>query len=373
MKILIFNWRDIKNPEAGGAEVHLHEIFKRIAEKGHEIILISSKFDDCKDSEIVDKINIIRIGNKYNFNFIVPYYYLTQLKNEKFDIVIDDISKIPLCTPIYIKKPLIGIVHHIHGNTLFKELPFIMASYVWLLEILLIPLYKNKKMISVSNSTKQELIKMGIPDKNINVIHNGYDYNGSTPVENSKAKIPTIMYVGRVKAYKQLDHLIRAFKIVRNKIKNCKLIIAGKGEKEYLKDMAIDLDLDSFVTFHDEISEEEKFKLLHEAWLFISPSMKEGWGITVIEANACGTPAIGYNVPGLRDSIKNGYNGLLVEEGDIKGLAEMIIKTLENKEFRKRLSINAIEWSDNFSWEKSAEEFEKYLRSYTAEIMETNK
>ncbi len=367
MKILILNWRDIKNPEAGGAEVHLHEIFKRIINKGHEILLISSKFDGCKDFEVIDNILIKRIGNKFNFNLIVPYYYLTKLKNEKFDLVIDDISKIPLCTPIYINKPLVGIVHHIHGHTLFKELPFIMAIYVWLLEFLLIPLYKNKKLISVSNSTKQELIKMGIPDKNIDVIHNGYDYNGYVIGNDSKAKIPLIIYLGRIKAYKQLDHLIMAFKMVRNRIKNCKLKIAGKGEKkekDYLKEIASNLNLDSSIEFYDDISEDEKFKLLREAWLFISPSMKEGWGITVIEANSCGTPAIGYDVPGLRDSIKHGYNGLLVEEGNIKGLADTIIKAIDNKELRKTLSINAIEWSDNFSWDKSADEFDKILRKY---------
>lgn len=362
MKILIINWRDIKNPEAGGAEVHLHEIFKRIVKKGHEVFLISSKFDNCVESEIIDGISVFRVGRKHNFNFIVPFYYLTKLRKEKFDIIIDDISKIPLCTPLYIKKPMIGIIHHVHGNTLFKELPFIAAGYIWLSERLLIPLYKQKKMICVSNSTKEELIGMGIPDKNITVIYNGYDRNGSLPaVTNRKSKIPTITYVGRVKAYKQLDHLIRAFKIVRNNIKDCKLIIAGKGEKEYLKNIALKLSLDSSVEFHDEVSEEEKFRLLHEAWIFATPSMKEGWGITVVEANACGTLAIGYDVPGLRDSIIDGYNGLLVEKGDITSLGNSIIELIKNEELRNKLNSNAIEWSGNFSWDKSAKEFEEYF------------
>ncbi|RLB13547.1 MAG: hypothetical protein DRG35_06745 [Deltaproteobacteria bacterium] len=176
MRILIFNWRDIKNPEAGGAEVHLQEIFKRIAKKGHEVILISSKFNGCKDSEVIDGIKVIRIGNKFNFNFAATFYYLTKLRKEKFDIIVDDISKIPLCTPLYVKKPLIAIVHHVHGRTLFKELPFFMASYVWLSEKLLIPLYKTKKIIAVSESTKKELVKMGIAARNITVIHNGINH-----------------------------------------------------------------------------------------------------------------------------------------------------------------------------------------------------
>ncbi|MDO9395720.1 MAG: glycosyltransferase family 4 protein, partial [Herbiconiux sp.] len=232
MRILIFNWRDIKNPEAGGAEVHLHEIFKRIAGKGNEVVLISSKFNGCEDSEIIDGIKVIRIGNKFNFNFAAAFYYLTKLRKESFDIVVDDISKIPLCSPLYIKKPLIAIVHHIHGRTLFRELPFFMASYVWLSEKILIPFYKTKKIVSVSESTKKELVEMGIAAKNIAVIHNGI-MNHET-MNYTKSKYPLVVYVGRIKAYKQLDQLIKAFKIVKGKVENSKLIIAGKGDQKPL-------------------------------------------------------------------------------------------------------------------------------------------
>ncbi len=363
MKILIFNWRDIKNPDAGGAEVHLHEIFKRIILKGHEVTLISSKFENCKDSEIIDGIKTIRIGNKFNFNITAPIYYIRKLRNQTFDIVIDDISKIPICSPIYINEPMIGIIHHIHGDTLFKELNFIMASYVWLSEKLLIPLYKNKNIVSVSDSTKKELIKMGMLEKNIAVIHNGNNHFEQTEsiLSSDKSKIPTIIYVGRVKMYKQLDHLIKTFSIVRNDIKNCKLIIAGKGKKKYLKNIASDLGLNSSVEFYDELSENKKLELLRNAWIFVSPSMKEGWGITVIEANACGTPAIGYNVPGLKDSIIHGYNGLLVKDGDIVELAKTIINVLNDEKLRDKMSIDAIKWSKNFDWDKSTEEFEKIM------------
>lgn len=359
MKILIFNWRDIKNPDAGGAEVHLQETFKRIVKKGHEVVLISSKFDGCENTEVIDGINVIRIGNKFNFNFMVPFYYLTKLKNDRFDIVIDDISKIPLCTPLYIRKPLIAIIHHVHGRTLFKELPFAMAAYVWLSERLLIPIYKRKKIIAVSDSTKDEISRMGIPKENITVIHNGNHNYPSVKIEKSKTSL--IVYVGRIRAYKQLDHLVRAFKIVRNKIEDSKLIIAGKGDKSILKDMAISLGLESSVAFYDNISENKKMELLSKAWVFVIPSMKEGWGITVIEANSCGTPVVGYDVEGLKDSIKNNETGLLVRSGNIEELATSIIRIIENKDFREQLNKNVIKWSERFDWNKSAEELLKIM------------
>lgn len=355
MRILIFNWRDIKNPEAGGAEVHLQEIFKRIAKKGHEIVLVSSKFNGCEGFEVIDGIKIIRIGNKFNFNFAAIFYYLTKLRKEHFDVVVDDISKIPLCTPLYIKKPLIAIVLHIHGRTLFRELPFFMASYVWLSEKILIPFYKTKKIISISESTKKELVEMGISAKSVAVIHSGIMNHEN--MSYTKSKDPLVVYVGRIKAYKQLDHLIKAFKIAKGKVENSKLIIAGKGDKTLLRKLAFESGLNSSVEFYNEVSEDEKLKLLHEAWVFVIPSMKEGWGITVIEANACGTPAIAYDVPGLRDSIRDGFNGILVKDGDIEALSNCIIKILKDDILRRELSKNSLQWAKRFDWDRSAEQF----------------
>ncbi len=173
----------------------------------------------------------------------------------------------------------------------------------------------------------------------------------------TKSKDPLIVYVGRIKAYKRLDHLIKSFKTVQDKVNNSKLIIAGKGDQKPLKKLSIELGIESSVEFYDEVSEEEKSRLLHQAWVFVTPSMKEGWGITVIESNACGTPAIAYDVPGLRDSVKYNYNGILVEDGNEKSLADTIATVLRDSSLRNNLSKNALEWSKQFSWDKSAEKF----------------
>jgi len=311
----------------------------------------------------MDGIKIIRIGNKYLFNFAFFWYYITKLRNENFDVVIDDISKIPLCMPFYIrKKPVIVIVHHLHGKTLFKELPLFMALYVYLMERLLIPIFYRKSIIvAVSESTKNELVEFGIPSRNIHVIYNGIDNGRFGPGD--KSDMPLILYFGRVKKYKRLYHLIEAFKYVKEKVPDAKLVIAGKGDN-YKELVMISKELGIFnsIDFIGEVSEEDKVKLLQEAWVFVTTSEKEGWGITVVEANACGTPAIAFNVPGLRDSIKDGYNGLLIRDGDTKLLAEKIVEVLRNAKLRKKLERNALKWASKFSWEKSAREFEKILK-----------
>ena len=360
MKILIFNWRDIKNPEAGGAEVHLHEVFGRIAHRA-EVTLVSSRFKGCQKSETIDGIKVIRVGNKFLFNFAAFWHYVSRLRNESFDIIVDDVSKVPLFTPLYVKKPLLAIIHHIHGKTLFKELPLPMALYIYYSERLIPTFYKKIPFVAGSKSTEEELIGMGIPESNIRNIR--YATNHNVIASGSKSAKPRVTYFGRVKRYKQLDHLIKAFRIVRENIPQAGLVIAGKGD-DYLtlERLVKECHLESCVELVGEVSEEEKIKFLQQAWIFVTTSMKEGWGITVLEANACGTPAVAYDVPGLRDSIKDGETGLLVRSGDIERLAQAIIKLLTDAELSERLGRNAIDWASSFSWDRSAEEFMRVIR-----------
>lgn len=350
MNILILNWRDIKNPEAGGVERHLHEIFKRIA-KHHRVTLISSRYNGCKEVEDIEGIKVIRIGNKFLFNFYAFWYYFKKLRGADFDVVVDDVSKVPLFTPLFIKKPLIAIIHHVHGKTLFRELPLLIALYVYLLERMTPIFYRKTTLLVVSESTKEELAGMGIPKENISVV-----YNGLNPElrPGKKSEQPLVIYFGRIKRYKQLDHLIKAFKIVHAKISEAELIIAGKGDcYEELLRLKEELNLNS-VRFCGWMNEKQKMQILQSGWIYVIPSMKEGWGISTLEANACGTPAIAYDVPGLRDSIKHGKTGLLVESGNIKALSEAIINVLEDEELREKLSKNALEYSEQFSWDESA-------------------
>ena len=366
MKILVQNWLDIKHPEAGGAEVHLHEILKRLVSKGHKIVLISSKYKGSRD-EIIDGIHSIHIGKKIFFPLIFFLFYITKFRFKDFDIVIDDFSKVPFFLPCYAKRPIIVIVHHYHGKIYFKELsqPLALCLYLW--ERLLIPCcYKNSTIVTVSKSTKKDLVKLGIPSKNIHVVYNAINNDLVNEAFNKnirkKSNRPMILYFGRVKKYKRLNHLLKAFKLVKEKIPKVKLVIAGKGNGyKHLIPLSMILGLDS-IEFRGVVSEEEKIKLLKEAWVSVTPSTKEGWGITVIEANACGTPVIAYKVPGLRDSIRHGYNGLLVENGNIKALSNAIINLIEDNDLREELSRNAKEWAKQFNWDKSAERFEKVLK-----------
>lgn len=366
MKILLINWRCVKNPEMGGAEVHLHEIFRRLVKKGHQVTLVAHKFPGSLDEEIIDGIKILRHGNKFLFDHQFKSFYKSKLKNLDFDLIVDDISKIPLNTPSYIDKPVVGIIHHIHGNSLYKEIPFPLAYYIIKKEHQIPKYYNNANIFTVSESTKNELVKLGFDRSKTGILYNAIDHNLFDKVTVEKSKTPLITYVGRIKNYKNIDKIIDAISILKNDITDIKLIIGGKGDYlDNLKDYVIKLKLEKNVEFAGFLSEEEKAELLGKSLLFVTMAEKEGWGITVIEANSMKTPAIGSDVPGLRDSIQNGKTGYLVPLGNSVKLAEKIKLLINDKSELEKLSRNAYKWSKNFSWDNSANHFlEKVVEWY---------
>ena len=369
MNILAINWRCIKNPEAGGAEIHFHEIFKRISAKGNNVTLIAHQFKDAPVVEIIDGIKTIRIGNKFFFDKQFRKKYLKEFVKEDFDLIVDDISKIPLFTPNYINKPIVGILHHIHGNSLYKEIPFPMAYYIIRAEKKIPAVYKNTPIFVVSESTKKELTELGQPEEKIDILYNAIDHELFSKIKVEKSEEPLLVYVGRIKKYKNIENIIDAVKIVKEKIPGIKFKIGGRGDHlENLKKYVEQKGLQKEVEFLGFLTEKEKAKLLGEARLFVTMALKEGWGITEIEANAMATPVIGSDVPGLRDSIINNKTGLLVKLNDPEVLADNIFELFYDKKRLKQMSGEAKIWASKFTWENSADHFLKKTAEWYPEL-----
>lgn len=355
MKILVINWQDIKNPFGGGAETHLHEIFKRIAAHGNYVELFSCEIEGEPSEEIIDGIKILRKGKRDTFNFGVRKVYRQRYKNEGFDIVIDDINKIPFYTPKFVKQPILAVGHHLFGKSIFKEAGRISGTYVYLAEKLIPKYYRNTPLVVVSESTKQEFVQLGFDENKINIVYNAIDPSEFPMKVLDKANRPVVTYFGRLKKYKSVDHLIKAFKFVRDQIPDAELWIIGRGDfQSSLESLVTKLDLKSNVVFHGFVDEVKKKELLASSHVVVNTSLKEGWGITNIESNACGTPVISANVPGLKDSVREGVSGLLYEYGNINELAEKIVTVLSNDTKRKELEQGAIQWASKFNWDESA-------------------
>jgi len=369
MNILVVNWRCIKNPEAGGAEVHLHEIFSRIAAAGHDVTLVSHYFSGAARKEVVDGIKIIRIGNKFIFDRQFKKYYLKNFADKNFDLVVDDISKIPLNTPQYVKQPLVAIIHHLHGKTLYEELFYPAAHYIYKKESQIPAVYASTPIFAVSPSTKNELIEKGYPAEKIGLLYNAIAQQYFTDDYPKKNEHPSLIYIGRLKRYKKLETIIDAMPAIIKEFPDITLKIGGMGSHaEQLSNYINTKGLIENVYMMGKVTEEEKVALLRESWIFITMAAKEGWGITVIEANAGYTTVIGSDVPGLRDSIKNGETGILSPYNDPQKLAENVINLLRNKEKLKQYQLNAKDWANKFSWENSVLEFKNQLAEFYPEL-----
>ena len=354
MKILVFNWQDVRNPLGGGAEVHLHEIFKRIASQGHHVTLLSCSFSGAPNEETIDGIRVIRSGSRNLFNLSIPRLYRSRFRHEKFDVVVDDINKIPFYTPLFVREPLVGIVHHLFGTSIFRETSLPGALYVAVAEALLPSVYRKTPMAVVSESTRRELVSKGFEEKNISIVRNAVD-SGLYRVLDADPKKLNVGHLGRLKKYKSVEHLLQAFSIVRMEMPGVTLTIVGEGDyRPALERKARDLKIDSAVKFVGQVDPEEKVRLLNRMTVGVNCSVKEGWGLTVIEANACGVPVVASDVPGLRDAVLDEKTGLLYEYGDIEQLAEKILLVLRDQQFRKRLSTEALRWARTFTWQDSA-------------------
>lgn len=356
MHLLVLNWQDKNHPQAGGAETHLHEIFGRIARMGHRVTLLSCGFDGAPANEILDGIHVIRRGCRSSFNYTVPIWWRTQGRHLNPDIVVDDINKIPFMTPLFIKKPIIGIIHHLFGDSIYREVGWLAGSYVTFFERRIPRVYRNIPIATVSESTRAECIELGLSPDCLEVIFNGIEPTEFPMTVAAKADVPTVVYCGRLKRYKSVDHVVRAFHIVRQRIPKAQLQIIGRGgDLTMLEKLVQTLQLEESVTFRGWVSGSEKVDLLSNAHVAVNPSVKEGWGITNIEANACGTPVISADVPGLRDSVKSGVSGLLYPYADIDCLANNMYQVLTDYDLRARLSEGAVHWASSFTWDRSAE------------------
>ncbi len=365
MRILILNWRDIKNEWAGGSEVYIFELAKRWAKMGNEVTLFCGQdiHGDLPEEEIINGIRVVRKGGRFSLYVWACWYYLKRFRKE-CDVIVDVQNGIPFFSLLYSRKPKIAIVYHVHGKQFFIELPFPINIVGYLTERLFFPLfYGRTKIMAISQTTRHDLVNLGFKKKNIEIVYCGIDNNISSK-RAKKFTAPTILYLGRIKKYKRVDMLVRLMPQIIQKVPSAHLLIAGWGtEGNSVMDISMRSSIKKRVKIIGPVTEKEKSYLLSRSWVFVNPSIGEGWGISIIEANLHSTPAIAFNVAGLSESIKNGETGILVEtEAE---LVENICRILENKKLREKLSANSLVWAKKFDWDKAANESYKILKKVT--------
>jgi glycosyltransferase involved in cell wall biosynthesis len=357
VKICVLNWLDRENPQAGGAELHLHETFGRIAAAGHEVTLITSGWGADEPNRLtLDGMSVIRCGKRLTYPlFVRSAYQEARQQAGPFDTVVEDLNKIPLFTPHWVGAPVVLLVHHLFGTTAFREAPLPIAAATWLLERPIGRMYRGVPTISVSESTATDLVGRGLEEDDITVIHNGVDLARFGPGED-RSEVPTLLFLGRLKRYKRISLIIDALAKLTERGIDARLHIAGTGDHRATLEAEVrTLGLDSRVEFLGYVSEAEKATAYQQSWVHVLMSEKEGWGLTNIEAAACGTATVAADAPGLRDSVRDGVTGVLVSGEDSSELADALAPFLSDRAYADKMGDQAATFAGSLSWDRAAD------------------
>ena len=366
-RVLVLNERDPLHPKAGGAEVHVAEIFARIAARGAEVTLASSRFAGAAVREEVRGMRVQRIGR-------VPLYYpraawvcARDTRRERYDVVVECLNKLPFLAPLYSAAPVLGLCHHLFGGTAFLQASWPVAAGVWSVERLVPRVYRKSHLVVISESTRRDLIRRGVAAERIEVHHPGTRQPGFEPPGPSQRR-HRVAYVGRLERYKKVDVVLRAAARLVERFPELQIDIIGRGsDRARLERVAAEVGLADRTHFAGFVSDDERDGLLAAARVCVCPSAKEGWGLSVIESNALGTPNVATDAPGLRDSVRDGETGFLVPDGDVEAFAARMGSLLGDDALAERMSAAAIAWSRDFDWDRTAARMEASLEAVQRE------
>jgi glycosyltransferase involved in cell wall biosynthesis len=368
LHIVVLDYRDTHHPEAGGAEVYVNEIFQRVAAHGHRVTLLSARYRGAKAEDRIGQIRVLRAGNTATTNFVGARVALALARSERVDVFVENICKLPFLLPVLTKIPVLPVVLHLFGRTIFLQLNPLAAAYAWLYEKLIPPVYRGLRFVALSESTACDLKARGVRDSGMDIVHPGIDAHryalgGVAP----SADEPLLVYVGRLRRYKQIDIAVRALARVRRTVPKARLVLVGKGDDQpRLEAIARAEGVADAVTFTGYVSEDAKIEWLHRAHAVLYPSPKEGWGISTIEAAACGTPVLASDSEGLRDAVRHGTTGFLIPHLDVSAWAERMIEILRDAPLRARMGAAAREWARRFDWDIEAEKMRRILEEMAA-------
>ena len=350
--LLAVNFRDPAHPEAGGAELHLEEILVEAVRRGLRVTWLASGFPGGSPEAEYRGIRVMRRGAWWNFNWLIPGVLRREFRDVPPDLVVEDINKVPCLTPWWSDAPVAAIVPHLFGSTAFREAPLPFALYVVALEALIPWVYRGSRFLAISESTCDDLAARDAARRQVAVVHCGLDHATYRPDPAvARSVTPRLVFVGRLRRYKGLDWVLRALPRVLARRPDTRLEVVGDGpHAEALRRAAAAAGIAHAVDFLGFLPRAEKVRRLQQAWALVQPSPKEGWGLTVVEAGACGTAVVAADSPGLRDSVRDGRTGLLVPYDDDEAMAAALLRVIEDRALRESLGAGGIEWAARFTW-----------------------
>jgi glycosyltransferase involved in cell wall biosynthesis len=362
MKILWLTWKDINHPRAGGAEVVCDELAKRLVADGHEVTILTARFKGAPSKESIHGYSVMRVGGRWSVYWHAYRYYAKYLKGWA-DVVIDEVNTVPFFAKLYVKEKNVVLIHQLTNSIWFYEMSFPLNLIGYLLEPLMLRLLNDREVITVSESTKRDLLRHGFKESKIHIISEGTNIPPAQDIEHiEKYPKPTMLSFGSLRPMKRTSDIVTAFEIAKKKLPELQLIVAGTAVNGYGKRVLAQIQNSPYadsITYLGPVDQATKIEIMQKSHVLAVTSVKEGWCLVVTEANSQGTPAVVYDVDGLRDSVRDGQTGVVCKTNTPASLGHAIASLLSQPDKYTTYRNNAWEWSKTITFEKSYEDFKK--------------
>lgn len=354
MRILILNWRDTSHPKSGGAEAVTLRHAQGWVNAGHTVTWLTSRYDKVPGTETIGGIRFIRKAGSLRIYFYAPWYLL--FHGKQYDVIVDEIHGIPFFAPLFTRTPVVVFIHEIAGEIWDFMFPFPVNTIGKMLEHWYFRLYRRCLFWTDAPSMIDELVSHGIPRKQCVSIPCPItdDVEAMVVRKFPKEKNPTYIFVSRVVKMKGIEEVIKAFSFIVREQPDAKLWIVGGGDARYveaLRQMLMEYGVAGQTTFWGKVTTEKKYELLSRAHLLLHASVKEGWGLVVLEAAAVGTPSVVYDVPGLRDVVKNGRTGIVLPDFSPRTMAREAVRAFNDHKQYRTFQDNGKKWVRSLRWE----------------------
>ena len=366
MNIVWFTWKDSENPLAGGAEVVNEELGARLAQAGHAVTFLTSGFPGATASTSRRGFTVIRTGGRFTNYLTARTYFLKHVSSLSPDLVIDECNTMPYFVGTYTGARTVLFFHMLCRQIWFYELPQPLSTLGYLLEPLYLRLLKPKStVITISESTRRDLIANGYSPKNIHVISEGITLAPLRSLSDGhKFEQPTLLIHGSIRAMKRTLDGVKAFEMAKAKVPGLRLIISGDGSGSYGQKVLSYVKASPHaqsIRYVGRVSEDTKIKLMRQSHVIMVTSVKEGWGLIVTEAASQGTPAVVYNSDGLRDSVQAGVTGIITPANTPAALAQCVRELLADTSEYERLRLAGWQWAQTLTFDRSYADFTRAI------------